>query len=124
MKEKRRVVVTGMGVVSPIGNTVDEFWNHLMEGYCGIKETTAFDTTDYKWKLSAQDDDFDPQNYMDRKSARRMERFSQFAVAAAAQAIEDAGLDLEKEDRTRVGVSVGSGIGSLQAAERESKRIF
>lgn len=124
MSEKKRVVVTGMGVVSPIGNSVDVFWNHLMEGYCGIKPTTAFDTTDYKWKLSAQDDDFDPLQYMDRKSARRMERFSQFAVAAASQAIAESGLDLTTEDLTRIGVSVGSGIGSLDAAERECKKIF
>ena len=96
MSEKKRVVVTGMGVVSPIGNSVDVFWNHLMEGYCGIKPTTAFDTTDYKWKLSAQDDDFDPLQYMDRKSARRMERFSQFAVAAASQAIAESGLILRR----------------------------
>ena len=121
---KKRVVVTGMGVISPVGNRIETFWKSLKEGKVGIHETTAFDVTDYKWKLSAQVDGFDPQDYMDRKAARRMERFSQFAVAAARQAIENAALDLEKEDRTRIGVSVGSGIGSLQAADKETRHLL
>ena len=118
----RRVVVTGLGIVSPVGNTVDEFWNSITDGVCGIGPITHFDTTDFKAKLGAEVKDFDPKQYMDNKAARRMERFSQFAVAAAREALEDAGIDMTKEDPFRVGVSVGSGIGGLDAIERETKK--
>lgn len=115
--EKRRVVVTGMGIVSPIGNSVDTFWESVKNQKVGIKEIDRFDTTDYKTKLAAQVEDFHPEDFMDRKAARRMELFSQYAVAATRQAIDASGLDLEKEDVNRIGVCVGSGIGSLQAME-------
>ena len=119
-----RVVITGMGVVSPIGNDVETFWNSLKENKRGFGEITYFDTTDYKVKLAAQVKDFDPKQYMDPKTARRMEPFSQFAVAAAGQALAQSGIDMEKEDPFRVGVSVGSGIGSLGAIEREHKKML
>ena len=119
-----RVVITGMGVVSPIGNDVETFWNSLKENKRGFGEITYFDTTDYKVKLAAQVKDFDPKQYMDPKTARRMEPFSQFAVAAAGQALAQSGIDMDKEDPFRVGVSVGSGIGSLGAIEREHKKML
>ena len=112
-----------MGAIPPIGNSVEEFWNGIKEGKTGFGPITYFDTADYRCKLAAEVKDFDPAQYMDKKSARRMEQFCQFAVAAAGQAISDAGLDMEQEDPYMVGCSVGSGIGSLQAMEREYDRL-
>ena len=123
MGKNRRVVVTGMGAITPIGNSVEEFWNSIKEGKTGFGSITYFDTADYRCKLAAEVKDFDPTQYMDKKSARRMEQFCQFAVAAAGQAITDAGLTMEQEDPYMVGCSVGSGIGSLQAMEREYDRL-
>lgn len=119
-----RVVVTGMGAITPIGNDVDAFWEGLKNKTVGIGPITYFDTTEYKTKLAAQVKDFDPKQYMDPKAARRMELFSQYAVAASKQALTDAGIDMEKEDPYRVGVCVSSGIGSLQAIEREYKKLL
>ena len=121
---KRRVVVTGLGAITPVGNDVETFWNSLKNGVVGIGPITTFDTAEYKAKLAAEVKDFDPKKYMDNKTARRMERFSQFAVAAAKEALEDAGIDMEKEDPFRVGVSVGSGIGGLDAIERETRKLI
>ena len=123
MGKNRRVVITGMGAITPIGNSVEEFWNGIKEGKTGFGPITYFDTADYRCKLAAEVKDFDPAQYMDKKSARRMEQFCQFAVAAAGQAITDAGLTMEQEDPYMVGCSVGSGIGSLQAMEREYDRL-
>lgn len=123
MGKNRRVVVTGMGAITPIGNSVEEFWNGIKEGKTGFGPITYFDTADYRCKLAAEVKDFDPAQYMDKKSARRMEQFCQFAVAAAGQAITDADLTMEQEDPYMVGCSVGSGIGSLQAMEREYDRL-
>ena len=123
MGKNRRVVITGMGAITPIGNSVKEFWNGIKEGKTGFGPITYFDTADYRCKLAAEVKDFDPAQYMDKKSARRMEQFCQFAVAAAGQAITDAGLTMEQEDPYMVGCSVGSGIGSLQAMEREYDRL-
>ena len=123
MGKNRRVVVTGMGAITPIGNSVEEFWSGIKEGKTGFGPITYFDTADYRCKLAAEVKDFDPAQYMDKKSARRMEQFCQFAVAAAGQAIADAGLIMEQEDPYMVGCSVGSGIGSLQAMEREYDRL-
>ena len=120
---KRRVVVTGLGAITPIGNSVEEFWNGIKEEKIGFAPITYFDTTDYRCKLAAEVKNFDPAQYMDKKAARRMEQFCQFAVAAAGEAIKDAGLDMEKEDPYMVGCNVGSGIGSLQAMEREHDRL-
>lgn len=119
----RRVVVTGMGAVTPIGIGVEEFWQGIRQEKIGFAPITAFDAADYKCKLAAEVKDFQPENYMDKKAARRMERFCQFAVAAAGEAIRHAGLDMEKEDAYRVGCAVGNGIGSLQAMEREYGRL-
>ncbi len=121
---KRRVVITGMGAITPTGLNVNEFWKSCKEGICGIGEITYFDTSDYKAKLAAELKGFDAKEYMDAKAAKRMEAFSQYAVAASKEALENAGLDLEKEDRYKVGVSIGSGIGSLQAVERECKKLL
>lgn len=120
----RRVVVTGLGAITPIGNNVEEFWKGLKEKKVGIGPITYFDTEGYKAKLAAQVKDFDPKKYMDPKAAKRMEQFCQFAVVAAKEALFDAGIDMEKEDPYRVGVSVGSGIGSLQSIEREYKKLL
>lgn len=121
---KRRVVVTGLGAVTPIGNTVEEFWNNIKEGKVGIGAITKFDTTDYKVKVAAEVKDFVAKERMDFKAAKRMEPFAQYAVAAAKEAYEDSGLEIEKEDAFRAGVIVGSGIGSLQVVEREYEKIL
>lgn len=120
----RRVVVTGMGAITPIGLTLDEFFQGMKEGKIGFEEITQFDVTDYKSKVAATVKNFDAKKYMDAKSARRMELFSQYAVAAAKDALEDSGLEMEKEDPYRVGCAVGSGIGSLQAMEREHSKLL
>ncbi len=120
---KRRVVVTGLGAVTPIGNTVEEFWSGIKEGKTGIGEITRFDTADYKVKLAAEVKDFNPKERMDVKAAKRMEPFAQYAVAAAKEAYEDSGLDMKKEAPFRAGVIVGSGIGSLETVEREYTKI-
>lgn len=120
---KKRVVVTGMGAITPIGNSVDSFWDSVKQGKIGFGPISYFDTTDYKCKLAAEVKDFNAADYMDKKAARRMEPFCQFAVAAAKEAIEDSGLDMTKEDPYRAGCAVGSGIGSLQAMEREHTRL-
>lgn len=120
----RRVVVTGMGAITPIGNTVEEFWKSIKENKVGIGEITRFDTAGYKAKLAAEVKDFVAKEHMDFKAAKRMELFCQYAVAAAKEALEDAGIDMEKEDPYRVGVSIGSGIGSLQAMEREHAKLM
>lgn len=121
---ERRVVVTGMGAVTPIGIGVKEYWSAVKEGKIGFAPITAFDTADFKVKLAAEVKDFDPELFMDKKTARRMERFSQFAVAAAKEALEDANLDISTEDPFRIGCSIGSGVGSLQAFEREHSRLL
>ena len=120
----RRVVVTGMGAITPIGNSVESFWNGLKEKKVGFGPISYFDTTDYKAKLAAEVKGFNAKDYMDPKAARRMEMFSQYAVAAAKQALEDSGLDLSKEDPFMVGVSIGSGIGSMQAFEKNYKILL
>lgn len=120
----RRVVVTGMGAVTPIGNSVEEFWNSVKQEKHGFAPISRFDASEYKCKLAAEVKDFKPEEYMDKKAARRMELFCQYAVAAAGEAISDAGLDMEKEDAWRVGCAIGSGIGSLQAIEREHGRLL
>ncbi|MCH5341622.1 MAG: beta-ketoacyl-ACP synthase II [Acetatifactor sp.] len=119
----RRVVVTGLGAITPIGNNVSEFWTSIKQEKTGFAPITRFDTTEYKVKLAAEVKDFDPEQYMDKKTARRMEQFCQFAVAAAGEALADAALDMEKEDPYRVGCAIGSGVGSLQAIEREHGRL-
>ena len=121
---KRRVVITGLGAITPIGNDAESFWQGLKEKKLGFGPITHFDTTEYKAKLAAEVKDFDARQYMDAKAARRMEPFSQFAVAASKEALEQAGINMEAEDPYRVGASIGSGIGSLQSVEREHKKLM
>ncbi len=120
---KRRVVVTGMGAITPVGNSVPEYWASLKAGKVGIGPITYFDTADYKAKLAAQVKDFNAKDHMDPKAARRMELFSQYAVAAAGEALADAGIDMNTEDAYRVGVSIGCGVGSLQRMESEEHKL-
>lgn len=121
---KRRVVITGMGAVTPIGNTIEEFWNGIKQEKIGIDTITKFDCTDYKVKLAAEVKNFVAKECMDFKSAKRMATFSQFAVAAAKEAFEDSKLDMELEDPFRTGVIIGSGIGSLQVVEQTYSQIL
>lgn len=120
---KRRVVVTGLGAVTPIGNTVEEFWKSVKEGKCGIGPITRFDTSEYKVHLAAEVKDFNAKDYLDFKTAKRMGRFSHYAIAASREAVADAGLQMEKEDPYRVGVIIGSGIGDLETSEAAEARI-
>ena len=120
----RRVVVTGMGAITPIGNSVDEFWQGIKAGKVGIDEITKFDTTDYSVKLAAEVKDFVAKERMEFKAAKRMSPFSQYAVCAAKEALEQSGLDLTKEDPYKVGVSVGSGIGGMKDMEEENKKLL
>lgn len=120
----RRVVVTGMGAITPIGLNTEEFWKGLKEGRTGFGEITHFDASDFKVHLAAEVKDFQPKDYMNPRDARRMELFCQYAVAAAKEAMEHSGLDMEKEDPFAVGCSIGSGIGSLQTIEREHEKYF
>ena len=121
---KRRVVVTGLGAVTPIGNSVEEFWEGIREGKTGIGPITRFDAGEYKVRLVAEVKDFDPKKYMEPKMVRRMAPFAQYAVAAAKEAFADAGLDMEKEDPFRAGVIIGSGVGDLHQVELCYEKIL
>ena len=120
----RRVVVTGMGAITPIGLNVDSFWNAIKNKEIGFAPITHFDASEYKSHIAAEVKGFVGKEYMDFKAAKRMELFSQYAVAASKEALEDSGLDMEKEDPYMVGTAIGSGIGSLQAMEREHKKLL
>ena len=117
--EKRRVVITGLGTVNPTGNTVAESWAAVRRGECGIGPITHYDTTNSKVKLAAEVKDFDPTVRVDKREARKMARFTQFAMAAAAEAMEDSGLDLEHTDTSRFATIISSGIGGLPTIEEE-----
>ena len=114
---KKRVVITGIGAITPVGNTVDEYWDSLKEGKHGFGPITQFDASAYKCKLVGEVKNFVAKDYIDPKSARRMARFTPFAVKATQEAMEDSGLDMTKEDAYRVGTCIGSGVGSLQELE-------
>lgn len=114
---KKRVVITGIGAITPVGNTVDEYWNSLKEGKHGFGPITQFNASAYKCKLVGEVKNFVAKDYIDPKSARRMARFTQFAVKATQEAMADSGLDMSKEDAYRVGTCIGSGVGSLQELE-------
>ena len=120
----KRVVVTGMGAVTPIGNNVNDFWENIKKNTVGIGEITKFDISEYKCKMGAEVKDFDPKQYMDPKNARRMEPFCQYAVAATGEAIKNAGLDLEKEDMTRFGTCIGNGLGGVATIEKEHAKVM
>ena len=119
----KRVVITGLGAITPIGIGKDEYWNSLISGKSGIGKITRFDTSDFNSKIGAEVKDFEPSDYMDKKEARRMDRFSQFAVAATALAFKDSKIDLENTDLNRVGVVVGAGIGGMETLEKEFTKM-
>ena len=121
---KRRVVVTGLGVISPLGNTTEKFWDSLVKGKSGIGHLTYFDASQYESLIAGEARDFVPHPFIPAKELRRMERFVQFAVTASKNAIDDAGLDISKQDPFRTGVVVGSGIGSLKIIEEQHKVII
>ncbi|MGG4393488.1 beta-ketoacyl-ACP synthase II [Paenibacillus thiaminolyticus] len=121
---KQRVVVTGMGVVTALGSDLDTLWRSLMEGRSGISQIEAFDTTDYPTKIAASVKDFNPEDYIDKKEARRMDRFVQFGIAASKKAVDDAKLDMDQTNRDRVGVIVGSGIGGLGTWEEQHRTLL
>jgi 3-oxoacyl-[acyl-carrier-protein] synthase II len=123
-KLSRRVVITGLGAVTPCGNDVDTFWNNIKAGVSGIDFITKFDTSDFKVKIAAEVKGFDPLKYMDRKEAKRMDVFSQFAIASATEAVEDAKLDIEAIDKNRFGVIIGSGIGGIDTIEKEQTKFL
>ena len=119
---KKRVVITGLGIISPVGNDVNSFWASIKEGKNGVGPITSFDAKEFDSRIAAEVKDFDPTKYgISIKETKRTAKFVQYAVAAAKQAVESSGLDLNKEDRTRIGVIIGSGIGSLQTIEEEHK---
>jgi 3-oxoacyl-[acyl-carrier-protein] synthase II len=124
MYKKRRVVITGMGVVSPIGIGLQEYWKGLVEGRNGVDLITHFDTTKFDTKFAAEVKNFNPEDYIDKKSARRMDRFCQFAVATADMAMKDSGLNLEKVDLDRFGVIYGSGIGGMKTLQEQHFNFF
>ena len=119
----RRVVVTGLGIISPVGNTVEEFWKNITDGVCGIGPITHFDTTDFKAKLGAEVKDFDPKAYMDKAETLRTDRFTQFAIASACQAVEDSGV-IGTVEPERIGVYFGTGIGGIQTFINEHTKLM
>ena len=121
---ERRVVVTGMGAITPIGNNVDEFWKSIKEGKCGIDNITLIDTTKQKVKLAAEIKNYNPEDYMDKRSAKRIDRFSQFAMIASREAMKDSGITPENTDMTRVGVFVSSGMGGLGTIEEQNEAVM
>lgn len=114
---EKRVVITGLGCITPIGNNVQEFWKGIQEGKCGIDPITAFDTTEHKVHLAGEVKNFNPEDYIDKKEAKRMDRYTQFALVAAKEVMQDSNLNVEEIDATRFGVIVGSGIGGLITTE-------
>lgn len=121
---KRRVVVTGLGAITPIGNNVEDFWNGIKQGKCGIDEITLFDTTNFKAKLAGEVKNYNPEDFLDKKSAKRLDRFSQFAVIASKEAMKDSGISEENTDMTRVGAIISSGIGGLNTIEEQNRNLL
>ena len=114
---EKRVVITGMGAITPIGNSVEEFWKGIKEGKCGIDEITYFDNSNFKVKLAAEIKNYNPEEYFDRKEAKRTDKFTQYAMVASREAWKDSGLEQEKENMERVGIILGSGIGGIETME-------
>lgn len=121
---ERRVVITGLGAITPIGNNVEEFWNGIKKGKCGIDEIKTFDTTNFKVKLAAEVKDYDSEKYFEKREAKRLDKFSQYAIIASREAWKDSGLSKENEDMERVGVILGSGIGGIETIETEQTKIL
>ena len=120
----RRVVVTGLGAITPIGNNVESFWQGIKSGKCGIDTVTHFDASGFKTQIAGEVKDFEPTDYIEKKEARKMDRFTQLAVVAASEAVADSGLDMEKEDPWKVGVITGSGIGGIDTLEEQHKALL
>ena len=118
----RRVVITGLGAITPLGNNVEEFWKGIKDGKCGIDYIKSFDTTNFKVKLAAEVKNYNPEDFFDKREARRLDKFSQYAMIASREAWKDSGLDKEKENMEKVGVVVGSGIGGIETIETENKK--
>ena len=116
---ERRVVITGLGAITPIGNNAKEFWQGIKDGKCGIDKITKFDTTDFKVKLAAEVKGYNPEDYFDKREANRLDKFSQYAMIAAREAWKDSGLNKETENMEQVGVIIGSGIGGIETIEKE-----
>ena len=121
---ERRVVITGLGAITPIGNSTEEFWDGIKEGKCGIDKITAFDITNFKVKLAAEVKNYNPEEYFERHEAKRLDKYSQFAMIASREAWKDSGLNRETEDMERVGVIIGSGIGGVQTIETENQKCI
>jgi 3-oxoacyl-[acyl-carrier-protein] synthase II len=121
---KNRVVITGMGAVTPIGNDVESFWNNAIEGKCGVDFIKGFDTSEYKVKIAAEVKDFVPEDYIDKKETKRMDKYCQYAMAAAKMAMDDSGLDLDTIEKERLGVMVSTGIGGLGTIEKEHEKLL
>ena len=121
---ERRVVITGLGALTPIGNNTEEFWNGIKEGKCGVDEIKSFDITDFKVKLAAELKEYNPEDYFDKREAKRLDKFSQYAMIAAREAWKDSGLDKENENMERVGIIIGSGIGGIQTIETEHEKCM
>ena len=120
---EKRVVITGLGAITPIGNDVEEFWKNIKEGKCGIDKITKFDTTDFKVKIAGEVKGYNPEDYFERREAKRLDLFSQYAIVASRQAWKDSGLDKEKENMERVGTIIGSGIGGIETIETDRKSV-
>lgn len=117
----KRVVVTGLGIISPVGTGIESFWSSLTAGISGIGPVTRFDPAHFSTKIAGEVKDFEPTRYIDKKEARRMDRFTQFAVAATGMAVEDASLNFEDEDKDRIGVILGSGVGGIETMEEQAR---
>lgn len=120
----RRVVITGMGAVTPIGNNVEAFWQGIKAGKCGVDKVTHFDASEFKTQIAGEVKDFDPTEFIEKKEARKMDRYTQLAFVAASEAVASSGLDMEKEDPWRVGVITGSGIGGINTLEEQHKALL
>lgn len=120
----RRVVITGMGVLTSLGDKIDPFWSAIKEGKNGISRVERFDVTNFEAKVAAEIKDFDPSEFMDRKDAKRMDRYIQYSIAASRRAIEDSGIDLENSDRDRIGVIMGTGIGGIETLENQHETLL
>lgn len=121
---KRRVVVTGIGCVTPVGIGKENFWNNLKNGVCGIDKITRFDTTNFTTQIAAEVKDFDASDFIDKKEAKRMDRFTQYAVASSKMAVEDSKLDLENIDKNKFGVIIGSGVGGIETLEEQHTKLL
>lgn len=121
---KKRVVITGLGAVTPIGIGKEEYWKALLAGVSGVTKITRFDASQYTTQIAGEVKDFDPSLYIDKKEAKRMDRYTQFAVAASKMAFDDSGINLEEEDRERIGTMIGTGIGGMDTLDEQFKNLF